>query len=139
MADSSGPFDYHLSRQLISLGQEHDIRCGRDVFRYYRCDSASAVEAGNDIRAALISFGVDASHGYERTHMDSLERSARLVIAYAKSAPLFAQQAPLVSSLEDFPTTRETPVPNLLSTQDTVHLQENPIPKPKSRKKSSGD
>lgn len=138
MADSSGPFDYHLSRQLLSLCQEHAIPCGRDVFRYYRCDSASAVEAGNDIRAALISFGVDASHGYERTHMDALDRTARLVMAYSMSDPLFAQQAPLVSSLEDFPTTRETPVPNLLSTQDTVHLQEQPKPKKTARRKKSG-
>ena len=35
----------------------------RDVFRHYRCDSASAIEAGNDIRTALITFGIDASHG----------------------------------------------------------------------------
>ena len=66
MADQVGPFDYHLTRKLIRLCQENDIRHQRDVFRYYRSDSASALEGGADVRTALITFGIDASHGYER-------------------------------------------------------------------------
>lgn len=85
MADSTGPFDYHLTNKLIDLCEEHGIRHQRDVFRYYRCDSASALEAGNDIRTALVTFGVDASHGYERTHEHALESVAQLVALYATS------------------------------------------------------
>jgi peptidase M42 family hydrolase len=108
LSDSAGPFDYHLSRHLLRLARENEILHGRDVFRYYRSDSASAVEAGNDIRTSLVSFGVDASHGYERTHMDCLERTAQLVTCYARSQPLFEQDKRLAPGLEGFPETRTT-------------------------------
>jgi peptidase M42 family hydrolase len=85
MGDMGGPFDYHLSRKLIRLCREHDIRHQTDVFRYYRSDSASAIVAGHDVRTSLISFGVDASHGYERIHMHALRSAAELVVAYATS------------------------------------------------------
>jgi peptidase M42 family hydrolase len=85
MADSSGPFDYHLTHKLADLCDEHGVEFQRDVFRHYRCDSASAIEAGNDIRTALITFGIDASHGYERIHEHALESVARLVTLYAQS------------------------------------------------------
>lgn len=124
LKDSSGPFDYHLSRHLLALCQKENILHGRDVFRYYRSDSASAVEAGNDIRTALVSFGVDSSHGYERTHFDCLRRTAQLFIAYASSPALFPQDAPLSTTLDDFPETRETPVDALRSEQEICHLQQ---------------
>jgi peptidase M42 family hydrolase len=85
MADMTGPFDYHLTRKLIRLCREQDIAFQRDLFRYYRSDCASAVEAGDDVRTALITFGIDASHGYERIHMHALRSLAELVTAYATS------------------------------------------------------
>jgi peptidase M42 family hydrolase len=85
MADMSGPFDYHLTKKLVELCQQHEIRYQKDIFRYYRSDSASAVEAGHDVRTALITFGVDASHGYERTHMHALRSLAELVTVYLTS------------------------------------------------------
>jgi peptidase M42 family hydrolase len=133
LADSSGPFDYHLSRQLLALARENTILHGRDVFRFYRCDSASAVEAGNDIRTALVTFGVDASHGYERTHMDALRRSAQLIIAYARSEPRFEKDAPLIKSVEDFPETRTTPVPNVSPVVANVTMQVPTHPKEEER------
>ncbi len=109
MADSTGPFDYHLTHHLLKLCEENGIPCARDIFRYYRCDSASAVEAGNDIRTALVTFGVDGSHGYERTNLDSLQSVAWLLLAYAGKTPLYEQQETL-GSLESFPETRDTDV-----------------------------
>jgi peptidase M42 family hydrolase len=85
MADQTGPFDYHLTQKLVRLCRDNDIRYQKDVFRHYRSDSASAVEAGADVRTALITFGVDASHGYERIHMHALRSLAELVTAYAVS------------------------------------------------------
>jgi peptidase M42 family hydrolase len=49
MADQTGPFDWHLTRKLVRLCREQEISFQRDVFRYYRSDSASAIEAGRDI------------------------------------------------------------------------------------------
>src|SRR6056297_4100919 len=110
MADSTGPFDYHLTHRLIHLCQSNEIPFTRDIFRFYRCDSASALEAGNDIRTALIAFGVDGSHGYERTNIDSLINIAKLLTAYIVHDPLYASQKGLLSSLKDFPTTRDAEI-----------------------------
>lgn len=102
MKDQVGPFDYHLTRRLLELCKENSILHQRDVFRYYRSDSASAIEAGNDIRTALVCFGVDASHGYERTHLNSLESLARLLLAYVESEPLFLRDREDLAPLEGF-------------------------------------
>lgn len=103
MADQSGPFDYHLTRRMIQLCQEFGIRHQRDVFRYYRSDSAAALEAGNDVRTALVTFGVDASHGYERIHLDALESLARLVSVYIQTPPLFARDRQDMGPRTGFP------------------------------------
>jgi peptidase M42 family hydrolase len=85
LMDSSGPFDYHLSRHLLKLAEDYKIPARRDVFVNYRSDAASAVDAGNDIRTALIGFGADAAHGWERTHIDGLRHVAELVAMYIQS------------------------------------------------------
>ena len=86
MADQTGPFDYHLTKKLVDLCQRNDIRYQKDVFRYYRSDSASAIEAGADVRTALVTFGVDASHGYERIHLHALRSLSELITAYCTSS-----------------------------------------------------
>lgn len=111
MADSTGPFDYHLTHHLIHLCRGAGIPFQRDVFRHYRCDSASALEAGNDIRTALLTFGVDASHGYERTHLDALRNVAGLAVAYASSNLVYQKQKKAMGSIKEFPETRRTEVP----------------------------
>ncbi|MDH4566054.1 osmoprotectant NAGGN system M42 family peptidase [Pseudomonas sp. BN414] len=93
LQDSGGPYDFHLSRHLLKLGDEHSIPLRRDLFRYYHSDAQSAVTAGHDIRTALLAFGCDATHGYERTHIDSLEALTRLLGAYLMSPPVFASDA----------------------------------------------
>lgn len=102
MADSVGPFDYHLTRKLIRLCESEDIPHQRDVFRYYRSDSASAIGGGADVRTALITFGIDASHSYERIHMDALESVARLICAYAASAVEIERDAEELTDLQGF-------------------------------------
>jgi len=104
MADQTGPFDYHLTHRMIQLCQEFGIRHQRDVFRYYRSDSAAAVEAGNDVRTALVTFGIDASHGYERIHLDALESLAKLVSVYMQTPPLFARDRFGMGPRTGFPT-----------------------------------
>jgi len=103
MADSTGPFDYHLTHLLLRLAAEHRIPHQRDIFRHYRCDAASALEAGNDIRTALLTFGVDASHGYERTHLEGLHQLARLLVVYALSPPAVARDREELAPIEGFP------------------------------------
>ncbi|WP_071871014.1 osmoprotectant NAGGN system M42 family peptidase [Pseudomonas hussainii] len=103
MQDSGGPYDYHLSRHLLRLAERSGLNVRRDVFRYYHSDAQSAVTAGHDIRTALLAFGCDATHGYERTHIDSLRDLSQLLFAYLHSDPVFASDAaPAEASLATF-------------------------------------
>ena len=120
MGDSTGPFDYHLTRHLLRLCRDHRLVHARDVYKYYRSDSASALDAGNDTRTALITFGVDASHGYERTNIDSLVSIAQLSIAYALSGLVFGSQSGPLGGIEDFPETRTTQVETIIPSQQEV-------------------
>lgn len=104
MLDSTGPFDWHLTRALIDICKRHEIDYSRDVFNHYRSDSASALQAGSDTRTALVCFGLDASHGYERVHMDSLLSLTRLLTLYLQSPPLFSKDAAVLSSHREFTT-----------------------------------
>lgn len=104
MMDSSGPFDYHLTHSLLDLAAAHGIEHRRDVFKHYRCDAASAVEAGNDIRTALVGFGLDASHGYERVHLDSIRALAELLALYMQSPLAVKRDVKPLGPLRGFPT-----------------------------------
>lgn len=88
--DTSGPFDRQLTHHLRRLCRDHGIGCQTDIFRYYYSDANSAIIAGHDVRHALVTFGTDATHGYERTHRDSILSVARLLVLYAQ-APLIEQ------------------------------------------------
>jgi peptidase M42 family hydrolase len=111
MADQTGPFDYHLTRKLAELCRTNDIRMQKDVFRHYRSDSASAIEAGADVRTALVTFGVDASHGYERIHMHALRSLAELLTAYALSEVEIPRDREAVGSLRGFTRQPTAPAP----------------------------
>lgn len=107
MKDSTGPFDYHLTHKLLDLCHRFGVEHQRDVFKYYRCDAASALEAGNDMRVALVCFGADASHGYERTHQDGLVSLAELLSLYIQSEPTFERDKRELGPLEGFPVQPE--------------------------------
>ena len=115
MQDMSGPFDYHLTRRLTALCSRHGIPCRRDVFDYYRSDVASALEAGAEMRAALVGFGVDATHGHERTHLDGIRHVAELMVAWLQEERTFARWDEKRSGdLRDFPSTSVQPAPEQL-------------------------
>lgn len=80
--DSSGPYDYQLSRRLQNLAAEHGIPCRVDIYPNYSSDASAALRAGGEFRAALVGPGIDASHSYERCHIDALEQTARLMAVY---------------------------------------------------------
>lgn len=80
--DSSGPYDLELRKRLVGLCIASKIEYRIDIYPHYGSDASSAQRAGWDIRTALIGPGVFASHGYERTHKDSLMNTAKLVVEY---------------------------------------------------------
>ena len=107
MQDSGGPYDWHLTRSLIGLCKTFGIFHTRDVFNHYHSDAAAALEAGNDIRTALVCFGLDASHGWERVHMDSLTELTRLLVLYAQSPPLFTRDSEALGPVGDLPASED--------------------------------
>ena len=83
--DSSGPYHYGLTRQLISLAKDQGIDYKVDIYPYYGSDASAAISAGHDVKHALFGPGIEASHSYERTHTDSLKAAAALLHAYVLS------------------------------------------------------
>lgn len=80
--DSSGPYDYEMVSTLIDLAKKNKLKFAVDIYPYYGSDVSAALSGGNNIKGALIGPGVHASHGMERTHMDAIEASIDLMMAY---------------------------------------------------------
>ena len=80
--DSGGPYDYNMVTRLIDLAKTSGIKYAVDIYPYYGSDVGAALEAGNNIRGALIGPGVHASHGMERTHYNALENTIKLLYLY---------------------------------------------------------
>lgn len=83
--DSSGPYHYGLTRHLIGLAQQRNISYKVDLYPFYASDASAAIRAGFDVRHALVGPGIEASHAYERTHIDSLKETYALLGAYVMS------------------------------------------------------
>ncbi len=80
--DSSGPYDYNLTGHLINLAKANNLAYAIDIYPSYSSDGSAALRGGNNIRTALVGPGVHASHALERTHLDGLMNTTRLVWAY---------------------------------------------------------
>ena len=80
--DSEGPYDYEITGELIQLAKENNISYSVDIYPYYASDISAALSGGNDISGALIGPGVHASHGMERSHMDAVKNTMKLLAAY---------------------------------------------------------
>ena len=111
MADMSGPFDHHLTRRLCRMCADAGIEYARDTFRWYRSDVAAAIEAGAGTRAALIAFGLDASHGWERTEVESIRSVARLLTIWLQTPLTYSRwDTSPTGPLREFPS-RDQPAP----------------------------
>lgn len=80
--DSSGPYDYEITGRLMELASKHNIGHAVDIYPMYGSDVSASMKGGNDIRGGLIGPGVHASHGMERTHIDGIENTIKLIYAY---------------------------------------------------------
>jgi len=80
--DSGGPYHHGLSQSLRALADEYEIPHKVDIYPYYGSDGEAFWRAGGDVAVALIGPGVDASHNYERTHIDALIATTKWIMAY---------------------------------------------------------
>ncbi|HFR3796473.1 M42 family metallopeptidase [Streptococcus suis] len=83
--DGSGPYHYELRQHLVSLAEKKNIPYKLDIYPYYGSDASAAMRAGADVKHALLGAGIESSHSYERTHLDSVQATERMVDAYLKS------------------------------------------------------
>jgi putative aminopeptidase FrvX len=83
--DSGGPYHYGLSQRLKRLAQANAIPYKMDIYPYYGSDGEAYWRAGGDAPVALIGPGIDASHNYERTHLDALVATTQWIVAYLLS------------------------------------------------------
>ncbi|MBO0477667.1 M42 family metallopeptidase [Vagococcus sp. DIV0080] len=80
--DSSGPYHLDLRNHFVKLCQEHNIPYQLDIYPFYGSDASAAMKAGADVKHGLIGAGIEASHAFERTHIDSINATEQLIEKY---------------------------------------------------------
>ncbi|MGB9639912.1 MAG: M42 family metallopeptidase [Anaerolineales bacterium] len=80
--DSGGPYHHGLSQKLRRIADHYHIPFKVDIYPYYGSDGEAYWRAGGDVAVALIGPGVDASHNYERTHLEALIATTQWIMAY---------------------------------------------------------
>ena len=83
--DASGPYNYEFRNHLVQLAKDNDIQYKLDIYPYYGSDASAAMRAGAEVKHALLGAGIESSHSYERTHIDSVEQTHKMVDVYLRS------------------------------------------------------
>ena len=80
--DSGGPYSYSVVGKLIDAAKKTDADYAVDVYPHYGSDVEATLRSGFDIRHGLIGAGVFASHGYERSHIDGVYNTLKVLCGY---------------------------------------------------------
>ena len=80
--DSGGPYNYEVVGSLIEAAKKTEADYAVDVYPHYGSDVEATLRGGHDIRHGLIGPGVYASHGSERSHIDGVYNTLKLLCGY---------------------------------------------------------
>ena len=80
--DSGGPYSYEVVGKLLDAAKKAEVDYAADVYPMYGSDVEATLRSGHDIRHGLIGPGVYASHGYERSHIDGVYNTLKLLASY---------------------------------------------------------
>ena len=80
--DSGGPYSYEVVGKLIEAAKKTEADYAVDVYPFYGSDVEATLRSGVDIRHGLIGSGVYASHGYERSHIDGVYNTLKVLCGY---------------------------------------------------------
>lgn len=80
--DSGGPYSYDVVGKLIAAAKREEADYAVDVYPHYGSDVEATLSAGYDIRHGLIGAGVYASHGYERSHVEGVYNTLKVLKGY---------------------------------------------------------
>ena len=77
--DSGGPYSYEVVGKLMDAAKREGADYAVDVYPFYGSDVEATLRGGVDIRHGLIGPGVFASHGYERSHLDGVLNTLKVL------------------------------------------------------------
>ena len=80
--DLTVPYDYELTNRLVRLAKEGDIPYAFDMFYSYGSDAGKALACGANAKVAVFGMGTYGTHGMERTHIDGVNCTTALLLAY---------------------------------------------------------
>ena len=80
--DSRGPYNYDVVGKLIAAAKKTGAGYAVDIYPHYGSDVDDTLKAGADVRHGLIGAGIFASHGYERSHMDGVYNTLKVLYGY---------------------------------------------------------
>ena len=80
--DSGGPYSYEVVGKLIEAAKKTGADYAVDIYPHYGSDVEATLRGGYDIRHGLIGAGVYASHGYERSHIEGVFNTLKVLDAY---------------------------------------------------------
>lgn len=80
--DGVTPYDYELRNKLVDIAEKNNISYNVDVYNSYSSDATQGIKMGHDFKFACVGPGVDATHHYERTHIEAIENTTKLLIKY---------------------------------------------------------
>ena len=80
--DSGGPYSYEVVGKLIEAAKTTGADYAVDVYPFYGSDVEATLRSGVDIRHGLIGAGVYASHGYERSHIEGVMNTLKVLCGY---------------------------------------------------------
>ena len=80
--DSGGPYSYEVVGKLIEAAKKTGADYAVDIYPFYGSDVEATLRSGVDIRHGLIGAGVYASHGYERSHIDGVMNTLKVLCGY---------------------------------------------------------
>ena len=83
--DSGGPYSYEVVGKLIAAAKDTCADYAVDVYPHYGSDVEATLQGGYDLRHGLIGAGVYASHGYERSHIDGVYNTLKVLIGYSQA------------------------------------------------------
>ena len=80
--DSGGPYSYQVVGKLMDAAKRTGADYAVDVYPFYGSDVETTLHSGADIRHGLIGAGVYASHGYERSHIEGVYNTLKVLCGY---------------------------------------------------------
>jgi len=83
--DSGGPYDYDVTDRLVNAAKNEGADYAIDIYPFYGSDVEATLSAGYDVKHGLIGPGVYASHGYERSHIEGVYSTMKVLKGYMEA------------------------------------------------------